>query len=74
MPNLNGHELCTKLKQLNPKLEMIIMSAYDTIECNTSEFTFIKKPILMDNYYRLLRISWNKIIFIIFLFAIDHFS
>ncbi|MDW0149649.1 MAG: response regulator [Nitrososphaeraceae archaeon] len=47
MPNLNGHDLCTKLKQLNPELEIILMSAYDTIECNTSKFTVVKKPILI---------------------------
>ena len=38
MPNLNGHELCTKLRQLNPELEVILMSAYDTIDCDTSKF------------------------------------
>lgn len=43
MPNLNGHELCTKLTQLNPELEVILMSAYDIIECDTSKFTIIKK-------------------------------
>jgi DNA-binding NtrC family response regulator len=47
MPKLNGHDLCTKLKQLNPELEVILMSAYDTIECNTSKFTVVKKPILI---------------------------
>lgn len=47
MPNLNGHELCTKLKQLNPPLEVILIWAYDAIERNTSKFTFVKKPILV---------------------------
>jgi DNA-binding NtrC family response regulator len=48
MPNLNGYDLCTKLKQLNPELEVIIMSAYDTIECDdTSKFMIVKKPILL---------------------------
>jgi DNA-binding NtrC family response regulator len=47
MPKLNGHDLCTKLKQLNPELEIILMSAYNTIECNTSKFMVIKKPILI---------------------------
>ena len=47
MPKLNGHDLCTKLRQLNPELEVILMSAYDTIECNTSKFTVVKKPILI---------------------------
>ena len=37
MPNLNGYELCTKLTQLNPELEVILMSAYDSLECDTSK-------------------------------------
>ncbi len=47
MPNLNGYELCTKLRLLNPKLEVILMSAYDSLECDTSKFTVVKKPILI---------------------------
>ena len=55
MPNLNGHELGTKLKQLNPELEVILISAYDTIECDTSKFTFIKKPILIAQLLHIVR-------------------
>ena len=55
MPKLNGHELCTKLKQLNPELKVILMSAYDTLECNTSKFTFIKKPIRIAQLLHIVR-------------------
>jgi DNA-binding NtrC family response regulator len=55
MPNLNGHELCTRLKQLNPELEVILISAYDAIECNTSNFKFIKKPILVAQLLKIVR-------------------
>ena len=58
MPNLNGYELCTKLKQLNPELKVILMSAYDIIECDTSKFTIVKKPILIA---RLLQIVKNSL-------------
>jgi DNA-binding NtrC family response regulator len=57
MPNLNGHELCTKLRQLNPKLEVILMSAYDMMECDTSKFTIVKKPILMAQLLQIVRNS-----------------
>ena len=60
MPNLNGQELCTKLKQLNPELEVILMSAYDTIECNTSKFTFIKKPVHVTQLVKIVRDSMKK--------------
>ena len=55
MPNLNGYELCTKLIRLNLELEVILMSAFDTIECNTSKFTFIKKPILMAQLLQIVK-------------------
>ena len=55
MPNLNGYELCTKLIQLNLELEVILMSAFDTIECNTSKFTLIKKPILMAQLLQIVK-------------------
>jgi DNA-binding NtrC family response regulator len=55
MPNLNGYELCTKLRQLNPKLEVILMSAYDMIECDISKFMIIKKPILMAQLLEIVR-------------------
>ena len=57
MPNLNGYELCTKLRQLNPKLEVILMSAYDTIECDISKFTIVKKPILIAQFLQIVRDS-----------------
>ena len=57
MPNLNGYELCTKLRQLNPELEVILMSAYDTMECDTSKFTIIKKPILIAQLLQIVRDS-----------------
>ena len=57
MPNLNGYELCTKLTQLNPKLDVILMSAYDSIECDTSKYTLIKKPILMAQLLQIVRDS-----------------
>jgi DNA-binding NtrC family response regulator len=55
MPNLNGYELCTKLIQLNLELEVILMSAFDTIECNTSKFTIVKKPILMAQLLQIVK-------------------
>ncbi len=55
MPNLNGHELCTKLILLNPELEVILMSAYDIMECDTSKFMIVKKPILIAQLLQIIR-------------------
>jgi DNA-binding NtrC family response regulator len=57
MPKLNGHDLCTKLIQLNPDLEVILMSAYDIMECDTSKFTIVKKPILMAQLLEIVKNS-----------------
>lgn len=57
---MNGYELCTKLTQLNPELEVIIISAYDTLECDTSKFTFIKKPILIVQLLEIVRNNLTK--------------
>ena len=55
MPKLNGHELCTKLKRLNPELKVILMSAYDTLEYDTSKFMLIKKPIIIAQLLQIVR-------------------
>ena len=57
MPNLNGYELCTKLILLNPELEVILMSAYDLMECDTSKFTIVKKPIRIAQLLQIVRDS-----------------
>ena len=57
MPNLNGYELCTKLILLNPELEVILMSAYDIMEYDTSKFTIVKKPILIPQLLQIVRDS-----------------
>ena len=65
MPKPNGHDLCTKLKQLNPELKVILMSAYETLECNTSKFMFIKKPILIAQLLHIVRVNLAENISII---------
>jgi CheY-like chemotaxis protein len=62
MPNLNGYELCTKLKQLNPELKVILMSAYDIIECDTSKFTIVKNPILIARLLQIVKDSLKLVV------------
>jgi two-component SAPR family response regulator len=45
MPTMNGNELCTKLKNINPELQVILISAYEDVQCDKSKITFIRKPI-----------------------------
>jgi CheY-like chemotaxis protein len=57
MPNLNGYELCTKLTQLNPKLQVILILASDRIKCDTSKYKLIKKSILVGQLLQIVKDS-----------------
>jgi YesN/AraC family two-component response regulator len=48
MPGMNGCEHCTRLRKLNPNLNFIIISGYDYIPTDSSNFKLIK------NQYRYL--------------------
>lgn len=52
MPTMNGNILCGKLMNINPKLKFILISAYQDVECDTSRFIFLNKPIQI---YHLLK-------------------
>ena len=60
MPVMNGNELCTKLINLNPELKIILMSAYENIEYDTSKFTFIQKPMSIARLLKIVKESLNE--------------
>jgi len=45
MPEINGCELGTKIKEIDDKIQVIIITAYENIIENTVNFELIKKPI-----------------------------
>ena len=45
MPVMDGNELCTKLINLNPKLKVVLMSAYPDIKYDKEKVLFVNKPI-----------------------------
>jgi len=45
MPEINGCELATKIKEIDEKINIIIITAYENIIENTVNFELIKKPI-----------------------------
>ena len=45
MPEINGSELATKIKEIDEKIKIIIITAYENIIENTFDFELIKKPI-----------------------------
>jgi len=48
MPNLNGCELCTKVKELNENIKVILISAYDSIADNKLNFELLRKPFILQ--------------------------
>jgi DNA-binding NtrC family response regulator len=55
MSTMNGNELCTKLMRLNSELKIILMSAYDNVQCDTSNFIFLNKPIPIAHLLKIVK-------------------
>ncbi len=59
MLRMNGLFLATrKAQKINPKMNVIIMSTYDNLECNY-KFNILKKPI---SIYKLIKVVNEKYI------------
>lgn len=75
MPNMDGFAMSQEIKNLNPKTEIIIMSAFDDKEkllsyINLHVFHFVKKPVKLTTLTKVLHealksleYEWNKNIF-----------
>ena len=60
MPFINGCELCTRLRKFNPNLHFIIISAYDYILDDSSDFILIKKPIPIPQFLKIVKENITK--------------
>jgi two-component system cell cycle sensor histidine kinase/response regulator CckA len=45
MKKLNGCDLAIRIKEMNDKIKVILISAYENIEGNTLNFELLQKPI-----------------------------
>jgi len=52
MSPMQGCELSNKLSVINPKIKMILITAYDDIKGNSLNLEIVKKPITLINYYK----------------------
>ncbi len=48
MSKLNGYNLGIKVKELNNKIKILLISAYENIECNKLNFELLNKPIPIE--------------------------
>jgi DNA-binding NtrC family response regulator len=55
MPAMNGNELCNKFLNLNPKLKIIIISAFQDVVYDTSKFVLLHKPILIAQLLQMVK-------------------
>jgi len=61
MPNLNGCELGTKVKELNESIKVILTSAYDSIEDNNKlNFELLRKPVTLQKLLDIVKVSLNN--------------
>ena len=44
MPSMNGCELCVKLREINPSINFIIISADDYVSSSKDNFKLVRKP------------------------------
>ena len=45
MPQMQGCELSNKISKINPKIKMVLITAYDDIKNNNLNLEIVKKPI-----------------------------
>ena len=62
MSQMNGLFLATKLLEINPKMNVIIMSTFDDLECNC-KFNILKKPISIYKLISIVNESISKSLF-----------
>jgi two-component SAPR family response regulator len=54
MIKMNGCELGSKVKELNNDIDIILVTAHENIENNTSNFEVLSKPLQYKYYSRKL--------------------
>lgn len=57
MPQINGLILASKLLELDKKMNIVIMSAYEEIKDNNNNYRFLKKPFKISTLIKLVEKS-----------------
>jgi DNA-binding NtrC family response regulator len=55
LPRLTGCELAKQIFRINPKIKMILVSAYDDIKNNDLNLEIVKKPITLSKLLRIIQ-------------------
>ena len=57
MPQINGLILASKLLELDKKMNIVIMSAYEEIKDNNNNYRFLKKPFKISTLIKIVEES-----------------
>ncbi|GKS61294.1 hypothetical protein YTPLAS21_07520 [Candidatus Nitrosocosmicus sp.] len=68
MPVMSGYEIINKFKMINPKIRIIIISAYNITESEISQNLnsnikidrVIRKPVTLEDLRRMIEDIWNE--------------
>jgi two-component SAPR family response regulator len=52
---MQGSELANKISAINPKIKMILISAYDEIPKNDLNLEIVKKPITLSKLLQIIQ-------------------
>ena len=65
MSPMQGCELSGKISSINPKIKMILLTAYDNITNNSLNLEIVKKPITNTNLLQIIQqyMNWLPIMF-----------
>ncbi len=55
MSTIQGCELSSKISAINPKIKMILLTAYDKIKNNSLNLEIIKKPIMNSDLLQIIQ-------------------
>jgi DNA-binding NtrC family response regulator len=55
MSSMQGSELANKISAINPKIKMILLTAYDNIKNNDLNLEIVKKPITLSKLLQIIQ-------------------
>ncbi len=65
MSPIQGCELSSKISEINPKIKMVLITAFDDIKSNDLNLEIIKKPITLSKLLQIIQqyLKWIPILF-----------
>ena len=62
MSQMTGYELANQISAINPKIKMVLITAYDDIGNNALNLEIIKKPITLNRIVETVKQNINSAI------------